>query len=80
MARDILAVPATGAGCEREFSIAGKVATSSRTRIDRSIIQETMMYKNHLLRHGQSLSFMRGAEMKLGEECIEEGNDGIPTN
>jgi len=75
MARDVLAVPATGAGVEREFSIAGKITTTLQACLDPATIEPTMMYKNHLLRHGHVLSFMKGGGMKLGEQYIEEDNN-----
>ena len=77
MARDVLAVPATGAGVEREFSIAGKITTTSRACLDPATIEQTMTYKNHLLRRGHVLNFMKGGGMKLGEQYIEE-DDEIP--
>ena len=55
MVRDVLAVPATGAGVERIFNIAGKVAISTHASLDPSTIQDAMMFKNHLIRHGGPL-------------------------
>ena len=52
MARDILAVPATGAGVEREFSISGCVITKQRNRLAPSTIRDIMQYKRWLVRHG----------------------------
>jgi len=56
MSRDTYAVPATGAGVEREFSKSGKVATYSRSRLNHSTVTEIMMFKNFLSRQGQELN------------------------
>ena len=45
MARDVYAVPATGAGVEREFSISGRVITKQRTWLNPSTIRDVMQYK-----------------------------------
>jgi len=45
MARDVLAVPATGAGVEREFSISGRVVTKQRNRLSPTTIRDIMQYK-----------------------------------
>jgi hypothetical protein len=50
MARDVFSVPPSGAGVEREFSIAGRVATWQRSRLHASTITAIMMYKNYLKR------------------------------
>ena len=76
MARDVLAVPATGAGVERVFSVAGKVATSSRALLDPSTIQETMMFRNHLARCGQPLHFEKHAGLRLGQESCDDDEVG----
>ena len=52
MARDVLAVPATGAGVEREFSIAGRVVTKQRNQLSPSTIQDLMQYKRWVARQG----------------------------
>jgi len=50
MARDIFAVPATGAGVEREFSKSGRVASWTCASLNPSAITETMVYKSYLTR------------------------------
>jgi hypothetical protein len=50
MARDIFAVPPSGAGVEREFSIAGRVATWQRNQLHANTITAIMIYKNYLTR------------------------------
>jgi hypothetical protein len=56
MARDVFAVPATGAGVERTFSKSGRVATWTRARLNSMTITETMLYKDYLSRIGQPLN------------------------
>ena len=56
MARDTLAVPATGAGVERIFSKSGRVASWSRARLQAATIRETMLYKDFLVRNGNPLN------------------------
>src|SRR5579859_4554158 len=52
MARNVYAVPATGAGVEREFSISGRVITKQRNRLSPSTIRDLMQYKRWVARHG----------------------------
>src|SRR5437762_12202968 len=52
MARDVLAVPATSAGIEREFSISGRVVTKQRNRLSPTTIRDLMQYKRWVARHG----------------------------
>jgi hypothetical protein len=60
MLRDTWAVPATGAGVEREFSKSGKVASWQRARLDHSTISETMIYKAKLTREGKLEKDLQG--------------------
>jgi hypothetical protein len=55
MARDVLAVPATGAGVEREFSISGRVVTKQRNRLSPTTIRDIMQYKRWVARHGMAI-------------------------
>jgi len=71
MARDTLAVPATGAGVERAFSLSGRVVTVIRTQLSPETIRDIMLYKNHLARRKQDLKFFGNTAMSLGEEEIE---------
>ena len=50
MARDILAVPPSASGVEREFSIAGRIASWQRNRLHSVTIIAIMVYKNYLRR------------------------------
>ena len=48
--RDTLAVPATGAGVERQFSRSGRIVTPLRHRLNPETVHDIMMYKNDLAR------------------------------
>lgn len=56
MSRDTIAVPATGAGVEREFKKPGRMATWMRSRLNPNIICEIMRYKNYLSRIGKPMT------------------------
>lgn len=55
MARDVLAVPASGCAVEREFSVSGRIATWQRNRLNSSTIADAMFYKSALKRQGTAL-------------------------
>ena len=57
MVRDTLAIPATGAGVERQFSRSGRIMASLRRRLSPETVYEIMMYKNHLARKKQDLDY-----------------------
>ena len=73
MARDVFAVPCTGAGVEREFSKGRRVATWSRSRLHPDTIQRCMMYKDYLSRMGSPLALWTGSEEEK-EELQKEMN------
>jgi hAT family C-terminal dimerisation region len=75
MVRDTLAVPATGAGVERQFSSSGRIMTSLRRRLSPDTVYEIMMYKNHLVRKRQELKLWKdaGATVAEQEHNLEEG-------
>ena len=50
MARDVFAVPATGADVEREFSISGRIITKHRNRLSPRTIRDLMQYKRRIMR------------------------------
>jgi hypothetical protein len=58
MMRDACAVPPSESGFERQFSIAGCVATRQRNQLSLKSICEIMMYKNHMdrMRRGLDIS------------------------
>ena len=74
MARDIFAVPATGAGVERQFSRSGKVETKLRACLDPVTTVETMMYVDMLKRKkrvmGQTevIRYSREGETEITED------------
>jgi len=55
MARDVLAVPASGCVVKREFSISGRIVTWQRNRLNGSTIADSMLYKAALKRQGAAL-------------------------
>ena len=55
MAREVFAVPATGAGVERQFRWSGKVETKLRARLDPVTTAETMMYVDMLKRKNRAM-------------------------
>ena len=70
MARDYFAVPATGAGVERQFSGSGRVVTPARSRLSATTISDIMMYKNHLTRLRKDIEYWKGAGMGMREEIV----------
>ena len=69
MARDVFAVPATGAGVERQFSKSGRIATCpatwARALLHPDTARDIMMYKDYLSRTGKPLTHgRRGLEMR----------------
>jgi hAT family C-terminal dimerisation region len=48
MFRDTMAVPATGAGVERQFSQSGRVATRRRPNLSDAALEEAMLVKSYL--------------------------------
>lgn len=67
MARDVLAVPASGCAVEREFSISGRIATWQRNRLNSSTIADAMLYKGALKRQG----------VALGDGKVDECDDEL---
>ena len=47
---------------------------SSRASLD--TIQDTMMFKNHLMRHGRPLQFDKYAGLMLGEDLQGDDEEG----
>ena len=83
MARDIFAVPATGAGVECMFSKSDRVATWTRARLQSMTIIETMLYKEFLGRLGHPLNEAeerRKAERKKNKKMRATGRIGQSEN
>lgn len=76
MARDTFAVPATGAGVEREFSKSGRIATWSRALLKPDTICEMMRYKEYLSRTGQPLTPRKRGEEIYDHEKTKEAAEG----
>jgi hypothetical protein len=73
MFRDTFAVPATGAGVEREFSKSGRVVTPTRARLNHTTVTETMLVKGMLVRQGQELKYRIDDDEKW--ETDDEGEE-----
>ena len=73
---DTLAISATGAGVERQFSRSGKVETKLRARIHPETTCDTMMYKDYLARRNKALTVSNTVWMQVGE--VEESNEEDP--
>ena len=78
MIRDTLAVPATGAGVERQFSLSGRITTAIRSRLNPDTISKIMMYKDHLTRLKREMKSWEGAGMRAGEEMEKSTEDEVP--
>ena len=67
MARDVLAVPASGCAVEREFSISGRIASWQRCRLSAATIYNSMMYKASL---GRTRCPIRGHVVVEDDETL----------
>ena len=72
MFRDTFAVPATGAGVEREFSKSGRVVTPIRARLNHTTVTESMLVKSMLVRQGEMLTYQEDDADELGTHDDEE--------
>jgi hypothetical protein len=72
MAQDTYAVPATGSGVEREFSISGNLVNKRRNRLNPKTISDLMQYKRWLARTGV-LAKLRAENDEIVDE--ENGNE-----
>ena len=70
--RDVAAVPASGAGVEREFSISGNIATKKRNRLTAKTISNTMMYKRWCAHRGNPIPDTEGV---MPGEHAEDDSD-----
>ena len=67
MARDVLAVPASGCAVERQFSISGRMAIWQRNRLSPKVITDSMIYKSALANSRWPL----GSESKKAVDDID---------
>ena len=65
MIHDTLAVPATGAGVEREFSCSGRIISALHHHLSPETVHEIVMYKNYLKRKQDELKMWREAENSI---------------
>ena len=77
MARSVFAVPATGAGVERQFSKSGKVETKSRAQIDPITTTQIMMYSDMLKRKKRALG-MSQVVIGVGDYETEANEEEPP--
>lgn len=78
MAKDTFAVPATGSGVEREFSISGAIVTRGRNRLDPTTISDIMHYKRWLSRRGVVANYLK--ELDRNEDMESESGDEAKSN
>jgi hypothetical protein len=71
--RDVGAVPASSAGVEREFSMAGDIVTKKRNRLSGKTISNIMQYKRWRARRGEHIIIEEPRE--IPEEYDEEDSD-----
>jgi len=75
-ARDVFAVPSTGCGVEREFSISGRIVTKQRNRLVGSTISDIMQYKRWCARNGDLIEEAPlELEMDCGDNTSEVGTE-----
>ena len=58
MARDVLAVPASGCAVERQFSISGRIASWQRSCLSATTISDSMIYKGSLVKTRSPLGYV----------------------
>ena len=73
MARDVLAVPASGSSVERQFSVSGRMAIWQRNRLSGQTISDAMMYKSFLM---NTRSKLETTEMDMDEDLPVSANEG----
>ena len=69
MARDILSVPASRSGVERQFSVTGRIATWQRNRLSAQTISNSMIFK----------AYLRSSKARIiaDDDIIYDGDDDI---
>jgi len=80
MARDVYAVPATGCGVEREFSISGNVVNIRRNRLHGKTIADIMQYKRWVANTRQSVVIEEDPQMFEEGEVWSDPEDDIEYN
>ena len=79
MVRDVYAVPPTGCGVEREFSISGRVVTKQRNRLCAKTIRDIMQYKRWVARNGVPIEMTQngGADPEEDGDLQAEDNKEV---
>ena len=79
MVRDVYAVPPTGCGVEREFSISGRVVTKQRNRLCAITIRDIMQYKRWVARNGVPIEMAQngGADPEEDGDLQAEDNKEV---
>ena len=77
MARDYLAVSATGAGVEGHFSRSGQVMRPSRRSLHAHTVSNIMIYTDHCKRLKKEVKRWKGAGMTLGDDVILENTESV---
>ena len=77
MARDYLAVSATGAGVEGHFSRSGQVMRPSRRSLHARTVSNIMIYTDHCKRLKKEVKRWKGAGMTLGDDVILENTESV---
>lgn len=78
MAKDTFAVPATGSGVEREFSISGAIVSKGRNRLNPKTISDIMQYKRWLSRRGAVANYLK--EVSDIEDTATQSEDDTFSN
>jgi hypothetical protein len=74
-ARDIMAIPATGCGVEREFSISGRMVTKHRNRLGGNTIGDLMFFKRSIARGGRGFPGLEPPSTSEIEELTDDDDE-----
>ena len=81
MARDVYAVPATGCGVEREFSMSGNIVSKRRNRLLGKTIADIMQYKRWVANTRQSIVIEdEDSQMFEEKEVWSDSEDDVEYN
>ena len=80
MARDYLAVSATGAGVEGHFSRSGQVMRPSRRSLHAATVTDIMLYTDHCRRLKKELKRWMGAGMTLEDDIVSHSYERMEEN
>ena len=85
MAWTYLAVSATRAGVESQFSKSGQVMRPSRGLLHPTTVTDIMLYSDHLKRHKEPINYSPGVRMTIVEDLAvvserEVGSSGLATD